>query len=270
MTSNFSDLPASREQSKITEDLFLHSSQWPILYTWLLTWTNVASGGGKGRRNQLKMTAIKQTIKDSVRRILFYRAFGARMRRVYKQRKEYQEWLKTGKQTPTPNLVKQMTVKAYAKRFKLHIFIETGTYLGDMIHAIQDDFDEIYSIELEQKLYKNAKEKFAGKDHITIILGDSSNVLPAVLSRVRSPCLFWLDAHWSAGITAKGPRNTPAREELHHILGHSVQGHVILIDDPRLFTGENDYPTTQELRDLIASKGGYRTLEVKDDIIRIY
>jgi len=45
---------------------------------------------------------------------------------------------------------------------------------------------------------------------------------------------------------------------------------VILIDDARNFTGnDDDYPSIQELQDLVASIGSSWTFEIKDDIIRI-
>jgi len=178
--------------------------------------------------------------------------------------------LKAGRPSPPPHLVKQMSVKEYAKKFQLQVFVETGTYVGCMVHAIDDVFDEIYSIEIGQELYERAKKEFTGKNHITILQGDSVDVLPVVLARLERRCLFWLDAHYSGGITTKGPKNTPIIEELHHIFKHSVRGHVILIDDARNFTGnDDDYPSIQELQDLVASIGSSWTFEIKDDIIRI-
>ena len=211
-----------------------------------------------------KMPTIKQTVKDFVRRTFWYDLIY-----TYKQKKLYREWLKAGKPIPQPHLVKQMIIKEYAREFNLSVFVETGTYLGDMVHAVEDVFDEIYSTELSKELYERAKRRFSSKDHIVILQGDSADVLPVVLSRVKEPCLFWLDAHYSGGITTKGTKNTPIMKELYHILRHSVNGHVILIDDARMFTGNDDYPTIQKLQDLAASIGPSCTFEVKDDIIRI-
>jgi hypothetical protein len=82
--------------------------------------------------------------------------------------------------------------------------------------------------------------------------------------------LFWLDGHYSGGITAKGPLDTPIVKELDSILNHSVTGHVILIDDARCFVGENDYPTIDELREILHTERPRWVFEVKDDIIRIH
>lgn len=186
----------------------------------------------------------------------------------YRQSQEFDEWLRAGQPLPPPQLVKQRIVRAFAQQFRLRVFIETGTYLGDMIAAVQGIFREVYSIELGRELYENAKRRFAGKHHIVILHGDSASLLPSVLARVNSPCLFWLDAHWSAGNTARGVSNTPIRQELHHILNHHVKGHVILVDDAHSFTGQDDYPALQEMRDLVEGAGTY-DFWVRNDITAI-
>ena len=152
----------------------------------------------------------------------------------------------------------------------MHVFVETGTYLGEMVNAVKDVFDQIYSIELGVELYQNAKTRFAGIRHITIIQGDSAEVLNEVMAHLNQPCLFWLDSHYSGGITVKGELETPIRKEFSHVFGHSIRSrHVILIDDARCFTGEHDYPTIEQLRDMSKS-AGFDSFEVKDDIIRIH
>jgi hypothetical protein len=86
---------------------------------------------------------------------------------------------------------------------------------------------------------------------------------------VHQPCLFWLDAHYSAGITAKGEGNTPIEEELKHIFGHEcAENNVILIDDARVFNGSNDYPLIEAVKTRVRL-AGYGSFHVEDDIIRI-
>ena len=157
----------------------------------------------------------------------------------------------------------------YAKRFSINIFIETGTYLGSTVEAVKNKFEEIYSIELNKGLYLKAKQKFIKYKHINIILGDSSKKLPKILSNINSPCLFWLDAHYSGGNTSKTDVQTPITKELQCILNHPNKNHVILIDDSHEFTGKNDYPTVTELKELI-NQYEEKILIVKEDIMRIY
>jgi len=180
------------------------------------------------------------------------------------------EWVLPGKPVSPPEILKQRIVKEYAKRFRLRMFVETGTYLGEMVNAVRNRFDQIYSIELGLELYENAKRRFADKKNITIIHGDSGKVLDELLGHVNQPCLFWLDGHYSGGITAKGEAETPIRKELSHIFNHSIASHhVILIDDARCFIGDHDYPTIEELRNL-SSSAGFDVFEVKHEVIRIH
>jgi hypothetical protein len=43
-----------------------------------------------------------------------------------------------------------------------------------------------------------------------------------------------------------------------------------LIDDAHDFTGDNDYPTLEDLNNYIISNRGEIVFEIKDDIIRIH
>ena len=48
---------------------------------------------------------------------------------------------------PPPHVVKQRVLREYAERYELKVFVETGTYRGDMVQAMKPLFDKIYSIE---------------------------------------------------------------------------------------------------------------------------
>lgn len=187
-----------------------------------------------------------------------------------KQRREFKIWEKKGNPIPPPFLAKQRILEEFAKKFSLSIFIESGTYMGDMVFALKDLFNQIFSIELDNNLYRRAKKRFSKFPHITILLGDSAELLPDVLSKVTKPCLFWLDAHKSGGITAKGKKETPIMEELINIFSSSIKNHVIIIDDARCFTGKNDYPTLEELQKFVHKNYLNSEFVIKDDIIRIF
>jgi len=124
-----------------------------------------------------------------------------------------------------------------------------------MVNAVKDVFAQIYSIELGMEIYQKAKNRFAGIKKITILQGDSGEVLKELLAHINSPCLFWLDAHYSPG-TAKGNIETPIVKELTNIFEHPLATrHVILIDDASWYTGERDYPTIDTLRHMAESAG---------------
>jgi hypothetical protein len=185
------------------------------------------------------------------------------------ERKAVAEWAASGRSVPAPHLVKQSIVRHYARRFGLRTLVETGTYLGDMVEAMQHTFTRIYSVELDRDLHERAQARFAGREHIHLLQGDSGAVLLTVLQKLREPTLFWLDGHWSGGITAKGEKETPIVAECEAVLSHPVRGHVILIDDARCFTGENDYPTVAEMRALCERHAAV-TFEVDADVIRVH
>lgn len=180
------------------------------------------------------------------------------------------QWIASGKPVPPPDFYKHQTIKSYGERFDLDTLIETGTYLGTTVWAVRNYFSRIVSIELGQELYEKAKKMFEDYEHISIIKGDSGEVLPIVLELIiDKPCLFWLDGHYSAGITACGDLQTPIIQEIEAIFAHPIKQHVILIDDARLFVGKDDYPQLDEFVQYIKSIRTDINVEVIDDIIRI-
>ena len=195
----------------------------------------------------------------------------ARLQRKRQLEKKMRQWEKNGAHLPMPNLGKQRVVIEYIKKFSPAIFIETGTYKGKMVYAVMPHIKEIYSIELDETHCRNAQKRFAGYPSIHIIQGQSGKVLPKILNNIDKPCLFWLDAHYSSGSTAKGETNTPIMQEMESILNHTrAKDHIILIDDARFFTGGNDYPALKTLERLILDIHPGWIFGVKDDIIRAH
>ncbi|MGK7389595.1 MAG: hypothetical protein ACNS60_04565 [Candidatus Cyclobacteriaceae bacterium M2_1C_046] len=172
------------------------------------------------------------------------------------------------KSLPAPHSLKKHTIVQYAKKYNLDIFVETGTYKGDMIRKVHNLFKEIHSIELNEYLHNKARQKFKAHKNINLHLGDSGEVIQTVLKKIDKPSLFWLDGHYSGGITSKGDLETPISKELQHIFEHNLQNHVILIDDARCF-GTGDYPTIENLIQEIKKWDSSKNIEVKNDIIRI-
>jgi hypothetical protein len=182
---------------------------------------------------------------------------------------QYDDWLRNGKPIPPPRLYKQNTVREYGREFSLDTLIETGTYLGEMLNAVNRNFKNIFSIELGTQLYIRALKLFLGKKNIVILHGNSGEMLKEILPMIDRPCLFWLDAHYSEGITAKAEKETPILDELAGISSHAYRlEDVILIDDARCF-GTGDYPSIEWMKEW-SIREGYEHFEVKDDIIRIH
>ena len=177
-------------------------------------------------------------------------------------------WKLRGEPVRSPHLVKQRTVREYADRYRLRVLIETGTYYGEMVSAMKNRFAEVYSVEYVPQLAARAQKKFAAWPHIHILAGDSQREIPALLQSLKQPALFWLDAGYYgwAGLEGDKQRLTT---ELEAILGHSIAGHVILMDDARGLNGQNGAPTVEQLKERIQAKFPGRSLEVKHDILRI-
>ncbi|MEQ9443835.1 MAG: hypothetical protein RIG62_32645 [Cyclobacteriaceae bacterium] len=177
-------------------------------------------------------------------------------------------WEKAGKPVPPPHEIKQITIESYQQRYHCNTLVETGTYTGKMVLMQKDNFPKIYSIEISPELWQSAVKKFASYSHIEILQGDSGKVLYDLVPKIQSSAIFWLDGHYSAGITAKGEKNCPIYEEFDAILSNKDMDHIVLIDDARHFIGKNDYPTLQELNDYVSAKNPSYQMEVNDDIIR--
>lgn len=173
---------------------------------------------------------------------------------------------------------KRETILSTARKYNQNaVFIETGTYMGDTVEYVKNQFSKIYSIELSRELAEKARQRFASNNKIAIVQGDSAAQLANILQLVHAPCLLWLDGHYSSEfwvgdeyvVTAKGEKETPILEELRQVANHSIKNHVILIDDARLFVGKSDYPHMKELRSFVAVNFPNHKFAVKKDIIRI-
>lgn len=183
--------------------------------------------------------------------------------------KEIAGWQRQGCPVPPPHSFKQALIREYARRYSLSIFVETGTYLGDMVEAMRDTFREIYSIELSADLHSRAARRFAGVENVHLVQGDSGTRLGEIIPQLSEASLFWLDGHYSAGMTARGDKDTPILDELDLVLRRPRLGHVILIDDARLFGSDPAYPTTASIEQITKSQLPNAAVSVDDDVIRI-
>jgi hypothetical protein len=181
---------------------------------------------------------------------------------------DYWYWKLRGEPIRSPHLLKQRTVRDYAQRYGLRVLVETGTYYGEMVVAMKNRFNEIYSVEFDSQLAQRAAKKFSRWPHLHILEGDSQKVVPELLKSLQQPTLFWLDAGYYgwAGLHGNEQRLT---SELEAILSHSIQKHVVLMDDARGLNGQNGSPTVPELKKRIEAEFPGRSFEVKYDILRI-
>jgi hypothetical protein len=163
-------------------------------------------------------------------------------------------------------------IRDYAARYRIHKFIESGTSVGFTTDAVRDVFEQIYTIELDEKTYWAAVERFKNDKNVTCLIGDSGNLLHALVPSLNEPLLFWLDGHYCGG-ESRGEIDTPIVKELEAAV-QAPRGSVILIDDARLFGGMpehteefKDYPHVDWIFDLAFEWDFDWKLE--DDIIRL-
>ncbi len=181
---------------------------------------------------------------------------------------DYWYWELRGKPPRIPHLLKQKTVREYAWKFGLRTLVETGTYYGEMVSAMNSRFDFIYSIEQDAALAGAATRKFAGFPRIKILQGDSKELIPEILNSLRQPALFWLDAGYCGWAGVQGDQNRLG-VELEVILRHPVKGHVILMDDADGLNGKNGAPTIAEVIRRIGKDFPGHTADVAYNILRI-
>ncbi len=179
----------------------------------------------------------------------------------------YWLWKINGRPIPLPHLAKQNIINGYKKMYGADVLVETGTYLGETIQSQLNGFKKIISVEVATHLYQRAVRRFKKYSHVRIFNGDSGEVLKVIVPTLPSISIFWLDGHYSGGVTGRGKLDSPIKEELQTIF-KSQYAHIILIDDSRLFDGTNGYPKLSELEGWVAAEGKY-ACTVEDDIIRL-
>ena len=162
------------------------------------------------------------------------------------------KWRMEGLDFPMPPAIKRAVILRHVKDIAATNFVETGTYLGDTPWFLRRHVSQIHSIEVQRTLASIARLRFAKYANIFIHNGDSGFVLAEVCRGLSGNTLFWLDGHYSGGVTGQGAKQCPIWQELeqifHYIKTGAQNAHTrILIDDLRLFGQAADYPNKEEL-----------------------
>ena len=178
-------------------------------------------------------------------------------------------WKSRGWPAPAHPFVKRSILLAEALRINASNIVESGTYQGDTAWFFRKKLRSIVSIEVHPQLAALAKNRFKAWRNITIVEGDSGDVLPSICASLQGPTLFWLDGHYSGGITGSGREACPVWRELDAITTTTRNDWSAFIDDARLFGVDPAYPSIQELREYAASRCPRHELVVENDIIKI-
>jgi hypothetical protein len=145
------------------------------------------------------------------------------------------DWSRSKYAAPSPHFIKQACLLRNA--YPNATWVETGTFLGETTEVLSKHGSMVYSIEPEPALFANARAYFNSFDNVEILNGTSEQVFPSLLPKIHGDVNFWLDGHYSAGVTFHGSQDTPILDELKSIaanLGHFNRT-CVLVDDIRCF-----------------------------------
>lgn len=151
---------------------------------------------------------------------------------------------------PLPGEIKRQTI-ALAGR-GAHVWIETGTYHGETTAFLAARFPKVISIEPSATLFQKAAHRFRAHAGVKLLNGTSEEKFPEALNAAKvGKVAFWLDGHFSGGVTFQAHADTPVLFELEAIAQNLSQLEItaICIDDVRLFDLEPAYPRKRVLVD---------------------
>lgn len=157
--------------------------------------------------------------------------------------------------------------------FAVPTFVETGTYMGATAVWASAHFQKVYTFEASQTLWQETSTTYADRHNVTFIQGHSGERLQEVVAQISGPVLYWLDAHWSSGVTYGENDECPVLAELAAIQSHPGP-HYILIDDARLFMAPppsphriEQWPSISEVIDALNSTGPNPYIVIVEDVI---
>jgi glycosyltransferase involved in cell wall biosynthesis len=157
----------------------------------------------------------------------------------------------------------------------LEVLVETGTFRGDSIAGLADRFEAVYSVEMSEEYYSQARERLAGLAHVHLTLGHSPDFLadlrPGLAGR---SVLYFLDAHWCVASDVAGNESQcPLLDEIAAI-GRLEESSVILIDDARLFLAPppephevSHWPSFDQVDSALRKLSAVHELMVVNDVI---
>jgi hypothetical protein len=157
--------------------------------------------------------------------------------------------------------------------FKVDVFVETGTNRAETAVWASANFERVFTIEANGPLHQRAIEAFGDRKNIEFLKGDSRTHIKSLLTSLIKPAIFWLDAHWCGEDTFGKTEECPVVGEL-EVLNTSKVGHIVLIDDARLFLAPppppheaSHWPDIATICGLLSMPGANRYVVVHDDVI---
>jgi len=139
--------------------------------------------------------------------------------------------------------------------FNAEILVETGSSGGNTTDCASKIFNNVYSIEMMDELYKEVFNRFKSINNVHVFHGRSEKVLLKILPKIEGKVIFWLDAHYCGSNTGMSDylitkSQTPIIDELDAIFESKIENPVILIDDVRLFS-DPYWPSLEQVHNKI-------------------
>ena len=151
-----------------------------------------------------------------------------------------------------PSCINKALLAAHiGARHKCTTMVETGTYIGASSYLFSGVFNSVHTIEADPFLHSASSTLFStlGSRNIHSHGGDSGAVLPVLARNLTEKTIFFLDGHYSGGITSKQYGFCPLMAELTGIFSSNLDS-VIIIDDARDM-GNPQYPSLREIMSII-------------------
>lgn len=178
-------------------------------------------------------------------------------------------WRNEGWFVPPPNFVRRAMLLSEARNVGAEIFVETGTFQGETSWCFRRLFRQIYTIEVDPTLASLARNRFRKCPSVNLIEGDSAFILPELCKKLDAPSLFFLDGHYSGGITGMGSEECPVLDEMRAIFNNITHPFGIVIDDARLFGSKPSYPSISTLKEFLVEQGSKMHIRIENDAILI-
>jgi hypothetical protein len=121
------------------------------------------------------------------------------------------------------------------EQYGIKSVIETGTFYADTTKWLSDNFDKVYTCEVNAQYFKIGQEQLVGRTNVVSCLQDSREFLIEALKQAEGPVLIFLDAHWG---------ENPLLREI-EIIGESGVNPIVAIHDfkvPGKNFGYDTYP----------------------------
>lgn len=161
----------------------------------------------------------------------------------------------------------------FKEKYAIKTFFETGTYMGSTSIRSASMFNKVITVELNNELFKKALEKFENLQLKNIIIynNNSENIIKDYCNNAKESTVFWLDAHYSAGVTSGKDVPSPLLTELKSIMNSELE-HFIIVDDVRFICinmsdSIHRYPSIIEITDAVKECGSKYEISIFNDCL---